>query len=288
MTILDKVMQIDVNTGEVIKIWNSVSEAARELKYGNSGDSITKVCKGYCRTSGGFYWAFVNKELQERFQVFPEDYKNKNFVLRDRKEVVLVNNETLEIERVFESREAIAKFLGTTYGKIANKIKELSNYKDKLFFDKKHYMENIDFLKEEFLFKRNKICEICKLKFHSYESLSTHIQFAHKMRSEEYAVEYFYKGIKPVCKFEGCDQHPRYTSPFSFMTYCKKHDKIAMSEGGKIGGLSSSWNKGLTKETDERILKQTEESSGSNNHFYGKHHTEESKEKIRISKRKNV
>ena len=49
----------------------------------------------------------------------------------------------------------------------------------------------------------------------------------------------------------------------------------------------TSWNKGLTKETDERVKNYSEKLKGprpqiseENNPFYGRHHTKESKEKI--------
>jgi len=49
-------------------------------------------------------------------------------------------------------------------------------------------------------------------------------------------------------------------------------------------GKKIAWNKGLTKETDERIKKSSETLSnntkGKNNHWFGKHHTSETKEQI--------
>lgn len=45
-----------------------------------------------------------------------------------------------------------------------------------------------------------------------------------------------------------------------------------------------AWNKGLTKETDERVRKNSNSLSnsisGEKNHFYGKHHTEKTKKEI--------
>jgi group I intron endonuclease len=68
-----------------------------------------------------------------------------------------------------------------------------------------------------------------------------------------------------------------------------------LTKGGEgiLGFSKPSWCKGLTKETDERIRKLGENTSktikenggnkGKKNPMFGKHHTEETKEKISIS-----
>lgn len=44
--------------GKVIRMWNSISEAAKELNISNS--HITSVCKGKRCTTGGFMWGYVD------------------------------------------------------------------------------------------------------------------------------------------------------------------------------------------------------------------------------------
>lgn len=46
------------------------------------------------------------------------------------------------------------------------------------------------------------------------------------------------------------------------------------------------WNKGLTKETDERIKLFSEKLKGKNKHWLGRHHTKEQKENIKESVKK--
>lgn len=116
-------------------------------------------------------------------------------------------------------------------------------------------------------------CLVC----HEFESsdgkkLSNHLKSKHNLPSLEYTVKFLYDGQKPSCL--ECNSETRYVS-FSFKEYCKHHAGLAMKNGGKKGGKASSWNKGLTKETDERILKQSEEMKGDNNPFFGKRHTDE-------------
>jgi len=56
----------------------------------------------------------------------------------------------------------------------------------------------------------------------------------------------------------------------------KTKQKIREARVGKPG-----WNKGLTKETDERVRRCAENETGEKNHMFGKHPTEETKQKNR-------
>ena len=49
-----EVEQIDKNTLEVIKVWDSLSEVERQLNI--SASNISNVCKGKRKTAGGFIW----------------------------------------------------------------------------------------------------------------------------------------------------------------------------------------------------------------------------------------
>lgn len=123
-------------------------------------------------------------------------------------------------------------------------------------------------------------CLICD-ELHSGKKLSDHIRKFHKLNSEEYTIKLVYNGLRPLCK--NCNLETRYTS-FSFKEYCKDCSKIASSNGGKKGGRSQAWNKGLTKENDKRIEEQSSRMIGENNHFFGKKHNDETIERIRFSK----
>jgi hypothetical protein len=112
------------------------------------------------------------------------------------------------------------------------------------------------------------ICEIC-----NYEStgkdFSNHLQREHKLKSKEYTAKYIYKE-QPMC--EHCGNETRYVA-YKFKRFCKDCSKIASSVAGREGGKAQAWNKGLTKETDERVKKQAENQTGEMNPFYGKRHT---------------
>lgn len=124
-------------------------------------------------------------------------------------------------------------------------------------------------------------CAICKYKNDDLKGFATHLQMYHKLKSKEYTLKYIYKNYKG-CKI--CGSETRY-SRFSFKKYCKAHSNKAMSEAGQRGGQAQAWNKGKTKNNDERLLKQSLKVKGKNNHFFGKNHSMETKKEISLKKK---
>ena len=124
-------------------------------------------------------------------------------------------------------------------------------------------------------------CLVCNLECNNKRSFASHLQRSHKMKSQEYTIAHIYNGLQPSCAT--CSEITRYSS-FTYKKYCVKHSSYAESEAGSIGGKASAWNKGLTKETDERVAKAAENLTGNKNPFFGKHHSEETINKIKITK----
>jgi len=124
-------------------------------------------------------------------------------------------------------------------------------------------------------------CKICDY-VGKGRAFASHLQAAHKMTSKEYTIEHIYNGIQPGC--EVCGGETRYVA-FTFKSVCKEHAKEAMRKGGIKGGKAQAWNKGLTKETDERIKLQAESMEGEKNHFFGKKHTVQTISKLSNIKR---
>ena len=124
-------------------------------------------------------------------------------------------------------------------------------------------------------------CLICNIDLEG-KKLSNHIKTNHGLNSEEYSIKYIYNNKKPICL--NCGNQTRYVA-FSYKEYCKDCSHIAMKMGGKKGGKAEAWNKGKTKENDKRLLQYSEKISGENNPFYNKHHNEEAKNRISLSKR---
>lgn len=123
-------------------------------------------------------------------------------------------------------------------------------------------------------------CKVCGTICKNGRSLSAHLQMKHKLSGKEYAIKYLCGGVEPVCL--ECGDEVRYFS-FAFKRYCKKHSRLAEIAGGKRGGTAEAWNKGQTKETDDRLMKYSEKYSGDGNPFYGKRHTPESIAKMKNS-----
>lgn len=103
-------------------------------------------------------------------------------------------------------------------------------------------------LKIDELYKFNNIpkdsvlCLECGQSIKNLLAFSTHLQFTHKIKAEDYTIKHFYDGVRPTCKSEGCVGLPRYAT-YKFKEYCKDHSCLAESAGGKKGGLAPSPNK---------------------------------------------
>jgi hypothetical protein len=120
-------------------------------------------------------------------------------------------------------------------------------------------------------------CKICGYIEENKIKFARHLQFNHKIKSIEYTIKYLYDDKQPLCPI--CNSKTRYIS-YGFKKYCKEHSNHAEIEGGGKGGKAEAWNKGLTKENDERLFIQAERQKGEGNHFYGKKHSEESLNKM--------
>jgi len=57
---LKKIKQINKNTNQVIKIWNSIREASKELNISRS--NISDNCAKRIKTCGGFKWEYINQQ----------------------------------------------------------------------------------------------------------------------------------------------------------------------------------------------------------------------------------
>ena len=114
-------------------------------------------------------------------------------------------------------------------------------------------------------------CKVCNKNFKSIQSLRKHYGRVHKVTSQEFYNEFVLNGSLPKCKC-GCGEVP------TFITFEKGynewirghisrvknnwgHNETAIQKSTKTrqeqfkNGDRTVWNTGLTKETDERVLK---------------------------------
>jgi hypothetical protein len=61
------VRQIDIKSGEIIKVWDSAKDAARSFNKENNSGAITNVCQNYktkegyvCKSAFGYKWEYAN------------------------------------------------------------------------------------------------------------------------------------------------------------------------------------------------------------------------------------
>jgi len=226
---MNKVLQISFENGKVVKVWDS---AIKVNSIGFNFNRVILVCKGKAKKSNGYFWVYEDKKLQDLYKVYPEDYiKNNTVANNKRKQVVMVDNNTLEIIKEYESRDAAAKDLNLHSESIMRALKTKTPINDKLLFDKEYYLNNKEEIKMTLSDECNEKCLICNLKFKNLRSLSSHLQIVHKIESIDYTIKYLLNlSERPKCKL--CDNETRYCT-FEFKDYCKEHSKEAMKLGGK-------------------------------------------------------
>jgi very-short-patch-repair endonuclease len=113
------------------------------------------------------------------------------------------------------------------------------------------------------------ICKECNLEFKSLWGLSSHNVQKHKLKPEDLYIEYELNGQKPTCAC-GCGETPNFLGiKKGFVKYVKGHHQRVQNNWGHNPeivkkshdiqkklfqeGKLKSWNKGLTKEVDDRL-----------------------------------
>lgn len=136
-------------------------------------------------------------------------------------------------------------------------------------------------------------CKTCNKTLNSKKGLSLHLKNVHGIDIADYIGENYVEGGRPKCP--KCGKNTKYNSKNqSFNMFCPEHSGEAKRIHGKLKGYGSEhnkgagWRKGLTKETNESIRKHSESMKGKNNHFYGKKHSKETKQKLRELKTDSV
>lgn len=120
-------------------------------------------------------------------------------------------------------------------------------------------------------------CSRCGREFEQEQSLRKHVGRTHKISSEEFYIELKLNGVEPTCEC-GCGQRTSYrgwgpgflkwivghNSKGDNNPSCREDVKRKRSEFWKENNPSkiNPWQKGLTKETDERVAKQAEKLKG--------------------------
>ena len=110
-------------------------------------------------------------------------------------------------------------------------------------------------------------CKQCSKEFNNYNSLRKHASRIHKIKSQDFYVEFYLGGEYPMCKC-GCGENTNWIG-HGFREYRRGHvarihnnwghNKKAIEKSAETrrqqykNGEREVWNKGLTQETDERV-----------------------------------
>lgn len=112
-------------------------------------------------------------------------------------------------------------------------------------------------------------CKICEKLFNDYDGLRKHVGRTHKVNSYQFYVDFYLNGIWPVCKC-GCDEKVKWSKQRKgFRDFVAGHqsrvhnnwghNKKAIEKSAETrrlqyaNGERQVWNKGLTKEIDQRV-----------------------------------
>lgn len=89
---LKKVKQLDKETLDVIKIWNSIKEATNYFNGGGNG-SIGSVCKGRLNSAYGYKWCYAEEEAPPEFI---HSYKEKKVLQYDKNGILINEYESIK------------------------------------------------------------------------------------------------------------------------------------------------------------------------------------------------
>lgn len=121
-------------------------------------------------------------------------------------------------------------------------------------------------------------CKLCEDgNFNNYTSLSRHMARTHKMDTTQFYVDYHLSGVWPLCKC-GCEAKVKWSWQLkSFRDYCQGHQSRVKNNWGNnpkalkrslntrkerfANGEITTWNSGLTAETDDRVKEYGEKIS---------------------------
>ena len=211
------ILQIDKDTRKVIREWPSAADVERELGFG--AGCIYNACKGRLITFGGYRWIYADKERASKYIVKEGKHGGHN-----KRSVICLND-----GKFYDSVAEAAMSYGVRYTEIisvcANRFEHIKSLKFKYSTDENPILEN-DI--------KRQVCIICNISFSNARSFATHVQFFHKITTEQYTIDYCLDGTRPLCKHEKCLNSVRYVS-FGFKDYCKDHSSLAESDAGKKG-----------------------------------------------------
>lgn len=224
------IYQLNKETKELIKEWPSASDVERELNL--DANCIYNACKGKLITFGGYRWIYKDPDLAIKYKEKEGQHGGHN-----KRKVKCLND-----EKIYNSVIAAALAYKVRYSEIVGVCAKRRDHIQKLVFEYVEDNEEENMAKDAMEIKTNKQineiykCKICDVDFKESRKLASHLQFFHKMKTEDYTINYILSGARPSCGVENCNESVRYVS-FGFKQYCKAHSYLAESDAGKRGSV---------------------------------------------------
>lgn len=107
----EPIVQINKDSDEIIKKWNSITDASNSLNLNLK--SIQNACSGRSKTSGGFTWKYLDEIKANKSEI--KKLNKKNLCKR---KIYEINKETKEIIKIYESITEASKLTGIDFRKI--------------------------------------------------------------------------------------------------------------------------------------------------------------------------
>jgi very-short-patch-repair endonuclease len=138
-------------------------------------------------------------------------------------------------------------------------------------------------------------CHLCAKSYNSLTSFYLHLALGHKIKTSDYILEKQYNNIIPVCGC-GCGEQMKYYPTLRDYGKWKQGHKTKVVNFGNEQGYKSSKEtrkklseQGLLKNSEETKKKKSLARMGNKNPIFGKHHSQETKNKIgNLAKERNL
>lgn len=224
------VWQLNKETKEFIKEWPSAADIEREL--GLDANCIYNACKGRLVTFGGYRWIYKDLKLSSKYR-----QKEGQHGGHKKKKVVCLTD-----GKIYDSIAEAASAYGIKYNNVSSVCAKRRKHTKKLIFEYYEGNDSSDQVKDKkennFMTELNEDykCKMCGVDFQESRKLASHLQFFHKIKTEDYTISYMLSGVRPSCGVENCVEPVRYVS-FGFKRYCKAHSNLAESDAGKRGSI---------------------------------------------------
>ena len=114
--------RLKVRCVDLDEVFDSIESASVEM--GINRNSIRDCCKGNNRVAGGYFWEYVDVDLQEKYREKRDAIIKKGLPIRHRKVRCLETGELVESNKVLAERYGI---LSTS---VSNKIRTNQKFKD--------------------------------------------------------------------------------------------------------------------------------------------------------------